>query len=537
MFRRLVVASHRIARTKRILGSPSTIDFLTASIPTCKTLSSHLRPLIVTRMSSNNNNKRGSKNQGSSRNRGAKRDKKTHAWRRDFDKDDNDNDGDGDKNDATPHAGSYANPVMREQFGVVIDEALLKASNEADGDTAKAGDENSKKSKKKVAMLLGFLGTKYGGFQVNESQRTLQAEIELALFRCGMLSPSNFGFPFKYGWSSSARTDKGVHAAAQVCSCKIELDEDEWDGDLEAARQRLNDILPSDIQVMDMERVTRKFCAKTQRDRVRYQYMIPAFLLHPDWKGLLTSSNVDTSVTSREDGDLKRPVSDEDVKKLQEALDGYRSSDQSRKALKDALRRYEGTNYYHNFTRGLTPGQAQAQRYIISFVVQDPITVDNVEWIPTQVLGQSFLLHQIRKMIGVAVDIARGAAPLEFMDKALSKTQGMVLDVAPAQGLFLEMSYFEGYNERKRQQNQDLNDLDWTQDGPANRRWSAFRDVVRSHIVQEEREQGNFLQYIYRHELVFDCRKEYGLELETISSGNEEMKAKASNDIAEASKA
>jgi tRNA pseudouridine38-40 synthase len=335
------------------------------------------------------------------------------------------------------------------------------------------------------------------------------------LFRCGMLSSSNFGFPFKYGWSSSARTDKGVHAAAQVCSCKIELEEDEWTNDvgLDRARQRLNDQLPPDIQVLDMERVTRKFCAKTQRDRVRYQYMIPAFLLHPDWKGLLETNGIDMTVTSKERGDdLKKPIPNDDIRKLQSALAGYRSSEISRLALKRALRKYEGTQYYHNFTRGLSPGQAQAQRYIESFVVQDPVIMDNVEWIPTQVLGQSFLLHQIRKMIGVAVDVARGAAPLDLLDKALSKTHGMVLDVAPAQGLFLEMSYFGKYNIRKHQQNKELNDLDWTRNGPTNDRWSAFRSIVRQHIVREEIEQGNFLQFMYRHELIFQCWKVYGVE-------------------------
>ncbi|KAG7358313.1 tRNA pseudouridine synthase A [Nitzschia inconspicua] len=499
-------------------------------------------------MSSNNNNQKNhnkkrpnnNKYQGGSR---SKKDKKaTNTWRRDFKNNSGDDNEDG-KNSTTPHAGSFANPAMREQFGVVIDEELLNMSknndkDEADtsqtnnGDDNDNNDTNDKKPKKKVAMLLGFLGTNYGGFQVNEGQRTLQAEIELALLRCGMLSASNFGFPFKYGWSSSARTDKGVHAAAQVCSCKVELDENEWNEEhLEQARRRLNEALPSDIRVLDMDRVTRKFCAKTQRDRVRYQYMIPAFLLHSDWKGLLTENNVDMSVTCRDDGgDLKRPINDDDIKKLQQSLEGYRSTDESRKALKDALRRYEGTNFYHNFTRGLTPGQAQAQRYIESFIVQDPIVVENVEWIPTQVLGQSFLLHQIRKMIGVAVDVARGAIPLSIMDNALSKTHAMVIDVAPAQGLFLEMSYFGGYNTRKKQQNQDLNDLDWIRDGPANDRWSAFRDVVRSHIVQEEREQGNFLQYIYRHELVFDVRKEYGLDGNISTDATEHVTSNTENE-------
>ena len=45
-----------------------------------------------------------------------------------------------------------------------------------------------------------------------------------------------------------------------------------------------------------------------------------------------------------------------------------------------------------------------------------------LEWIPTQVVGQSFLLHQIRKMTSLAIDVARGCASLETIQQALSPT-------------------------------------------------------------------------------------------------------------------
>jgi tRNA pseudouridine(38-40) synthase len=422
---------------------------------------------------------------------------KNQTWRRN-----NYDNNDDSRNNESPNGGSFANPDMREQFGVTVEE--LNENQEAE-------EEGRKKVKKKVAFLVGFLGTKYGGFQINPGQRSLQAEIELALFRCGMISLNNFGFAHKYGWSNSARTDKGVHAAAQVCSCKIELPSEEWElsDNLETARQRLDAKLPSDVTILDMERVTRSFCAKTQRDRVRYQYMVPSFLLHPDWIGVLKEQGVDLS-NPNERLDNKRPMSEEEAKKVQSALKGYRSSHESRKLLQDALRKYEGTNFFHNFTKGLSPGQASARRFIECFRVQDRVVVNDVEWIPTQVLGQSFLLHQIRKMIGVAIDVARGAVPLETMDKALSEKDSMIVNVAPAQGLFLEMSYFTGYNRRK-EQSKDLNDLDWDKDGPAKERWIAFRDIIRRHIFEEEQEQATFVQYMFQQDLVFDCRKSYGV--------------------------
>ena len=295
-----------------------------------------------------------------------------------------------------------------------------------------------------------------------------------------------------------------VHACAQVCSVKIELPEKEWENTLpkndrlNGPREILNSNLPSDIRVLDMVRTTRNFCAKTQRDRVRYQYMVPSFLLHNDWRGIMEKQGIDTTKGRKALGNSKTPLTTEEAEKVYAVLREYRSTEENRNLLQAALDKYQGTNFYHNFTKGLKPGQASAQRFIENFKAQDPVIVDGIEWIPTQVLGQSFLLHQIRKMICVAIDVARGAAPLEFMDKALDKTQSMALHVAPAQGLFLEMSYFGGYNRRKGQQpNHDLTDIDWTQDGPAKDRWSAFRDEVRSHICREDKNQLNFVQYLY----------------------------------------
>jgi hypothetical protein len=114
-------------------------------------------------------------------------------------------------------------------------------------------------------------------------------------------------------------------------------------------------------------------------------------------------------------------------------------------------------------------------------------------------------------MISVAIDVARGAAPLEFMDKALSKEEIVNINVAPAQGLFLEMSYFGGYNRRKSQ-NKELSNLDWNVEGPAHKRWKEFRDVVRHHIVQEEIDQGNFVQYMYNQEYIYAQQRMYGLK-------------------------
>jgi tRNA pseudouridine(38-40) synthase len=400
----------------------------------------------------------------------------------------------------TPHEGSFACLALREQFQVAVptfeDSAAMKIP------------------KRKVAMLLGYTGTKYAGFQMNARQRTIHAQVELALYQCQYLSQTNFGFPHKYSWSNSARTDKGVHACAQVVSCKLEILPQ--DDDLPAARQAINAHLPEDIRVLDIVKVSRAFCAKTQRDRARYTYMIPSFLLYNNREEL---QKLFTSVlgpnTTRNGRSPRDPLSVEEMQQLSSTLYKFRATPHDVTRLREALEQYEGTFSFHNFTSKKSADDANARRFIISFQTQAPIIMEGgLEWIPTQVVGQSFLLHQIRKMASLAIDVARGCATLETIHHALSPTNSsMNLNLAPAQGLFLDMSIFEGYNRRKT--NAHLENLDWITDEstPAVQRWKDFREnVVMKHVGTEEVEQGNFIKYLYVQEYVYDYKNQYKIK-------------------------
>lgn len=413
----------------------------------------------------------------------------------------------GDHRDKEPHLGSYANPAQRQLFNVELPE---------EEDDAVANT----RSKRKVAFLLGYLGTNYTGFQINPGQQTLQGEFELALLRCHLLRRSNFGHPFKYGWSTSGRTDKGVHACAQVTSAKIELLPDQTLGDV---RDALNGVLPADFRVLDVKRTTRNFCAHTQRDRVRYQYMIPSFVFCDIAK--LRSVFEEVGATEN-DRPLSDPLSPEELTQVAAQLRGYRASASQLDLLRQALQCYHGTHSFHNYTRGVKASEARAARFIEYFRVEDPIVFDDgTEWIPTQVLGQSFLLHQIRKMVCMAMDVTRGAAPLETLTRGLSKSSDIRISPAPAQGLYLDMSFYNGYNRRSQQSNPDLPDLDWTQeDSEEFKLWKEFRNgVVMKHVVEEEAREGNFIKHLFVQEFGFDYHEYYQLEGERRFPKSEKM--------------
>jgi tRNA pseudouridine38-40 synthase len=416
------------------------------------------------------------------------------------------------------HKGSYADPEQRQLFSI----AWPPETNDL---------PEEKRSKKKVAILLGYVGTNYGGFQINPGVRSIQAELELALWKVGLLRQENFGYPHKYSWSTSGRTDKGVHAAAQTVSLRIEWPNDDTPATDEtvADMQRqaaallplLNAALPEDIRVLDLVRTSRPFVAKTQRDRVRYRYMIPSFcLMEPAALQQLFQETITPPPTTATTGPLHKrtwPTDPSELQRFHRRVASYRLSLAQRENLHQTLRQYVGTHSFHNFTRRCRAGEPRAQRYILGFRVDDPVlltaaaedgaaTTDDaatLEWIPTTVTGQSFLLNQIRKMIHCAVEVARGARPSTFLADYLQGPELLKpLYPAPAQGLFLDMSIYESYNTKVARLGHPTPRIDWFLRGTAaQERWRDFRDTVLvPHVAAEELAQGNFVQYMYRLE-------------------------------------
>jgi len=55
------------------------------------------------------------------------------------------------------------------------------------------------------------------------------------------------------------------------------------------------------------------------------------------------------------------------------------------------------------------PNDACANRYIISFDCSAPFEINGEQFVRTTVVGQSFMLHQIRKLIAMMLGVIRGA--------------------------------------------------------------------------------------------------------------------------------
>ena len=70
-----------------------------------------------------------------------------------------------------------------------------------------------------------------------------------------------------------------------------------------------------------------------------------------------------------------------------------------------------------------------------------------MEFAIIKIKGQSFMLHQIRKMIGMTIAVVRGHASLEVIHQSWDALR---IDIprAPGLGLMLDEIHFERYNKR-----------------------------------------------------------------------------------------
>ena len=164
----------------------------------------------------------------------------------------------------------------------------------------------------------------------------------------------------------------------------------------------------------------RNLHAKTACDSRVYEYLLPSYTLMPRKPVDLSKFDVQPEQKFIE---LPAPTPEEMAQKR-----AYRISDDQLAHVQSILEAFVGTHNFHNYTIGRHYKDKASNRYIMSFKVKSPSTlifseiwsqaqinftlftliiqvdrpqyVDNTEWLSLKVHGQSFMLHQIRKMVG-----------------------------------------------------------------------------------------------------------------------------------------
>ncbi|KAK4180184.1 pseudouridine synthase [Triangularia setosa] len=411
-------------------------------------------------------------------------------------------------------------------------------------DEIKAED---RRPKRKVAVLIGYAGTGYHGIQINHKEKTIEGDIFAAFVAAGAISKANADDPKKSSLVRCARTDKGVHAAGNVLSLKLIVED-------ENIVDQINSHLPEQIRIWGIQRTVNAFSCYQSCDSRWYEYLMPSYSLLPPQpqsflgkkisesakeKGVLeehlerlddvkgfweqveknyiepilaklgaeiraevlrklqdstdkelaedrlptkndqedgskeVSAGIDVEMPDAVQDQAEKPAEEvkptDDAPKEQKtekelspvdaavrdikaayvaAKRRYRITPARIERLQQALNLYLGTHNYHNYTVMKSFKDASAKRHIKSFEANTtPIQIGDTEWLSLKVHGQSFMMHQIRKMVAMAVMVVRCGAPLDLIKESYSPRR-ISIPKAPGLGLMLERPMFTEYNKR-----------------------------------------------------------------------------------------
>ncbi|PAA49516.1 hypothetical protein BOX15_Mlig025435g1 [Macrostomum lignano] len=291
---------------------------------------------------------------------------------------------------------------------------------------------------KKAILMLMYSGSGYYGMQRNTGFDTIEGALFDSLLAGGHITEEEYLSPGKLQFQRASKTDKGVSALAQVVSMKLNL------SDADSLKADVNSRLPTQIRLLDVFRTTKNFNCKARVNHREYAYICPSYAF----------------------ASKSRPI---DIT--------YRIDSTQLELLRSCLSRYKGTKNYYNFTSGRPPGDASCNRYIIDFTVGEPFEYRDAEFVELRVRGQSFMLHQIRKMVGLAIAIVKGYCRLEAMD-AVFTYKRMDVPKAPGLGLLLNKIHYGAYNEKYAAE-LGYSTVDWD-------RFEAERSEFKSsHILPE----------------------------------------------------
>jgi tRNA pseudouridine38-40 synthase len=240
-------------------------------------------------------------------------------------------------------------------------------------------------------LTIEYAGTRYSGWQIQKNARTVQGEIDAAVRK--LAGGKTFEL---YG---SGRTDAGVHALAQVAHLDVATPLPP-----ETLRRRINDELPSDINILRVETATHRFHARHSALARSYLYQI-ATRRTAFGKALVWW--------------VRDPID----------LDHVRGAAALMTGLQD----------FRSFTED-DPEETSTK------VLVDRIDVGpSGDLILIRIEGSHFIWKMVRRIVGVLAAVGTGALSPADVRRFMSVKSGTPAKLtAPASGLFLERVFYDG---------------------------------------------------------------------------------------------
>lgn len=240
-------------------------------------------------------------------------------------------------------------------------------------------------------VFLEYEGTRYSGWQMQKNARTVQGTLLTAAEQIIKDAKADF--------QGCGRTDSGVHAVSYVAHLDVKTMLAP-----EIIKLKLNDKLPHDISILEVEKADPRFHARHDVVSRSYIYQISK---------------------------RRTAFGKSYVWWIKDKLDFAR--------MESAAKHFIGMHDY------------------VSFADQDPsekstkVLIENVELkedgdlILIRITGSHFLWKMVRRMVGVLAEIGRGKKSgkdlISYLDK---RTNEPAKFTAPPSGLFLEQILYKG---------------------------------------------------------------------------------------------
>lgn len=246
-------------------------------------------------------------------------------------------------------------------------------------------------------LYIEYEGTRYSGWQMQKNAKSVQGKLYEAAEKIFMSKHSRFKDE-RLEIYGSGRTDAGVHALCQVAhlEAKTMLAP-------EIIRMKLNDELPADINVIEVEKAPQKFHARHDTKSRSYLYQI-----------------------SRRRAAFGKPF----VWWIKDELNFQ--------IMEKASKHFIGMRDYVSFA------DKDMEEKSTKVLIKDIQLKEEGDLILIRIVGSHFLWKQVRRMVGVLAEIGRGKLTekdLVYFLEHESPTPAKF--TAPPSGLFLERIYYK----------------------------------------------------------------------------------------------
>ena len=240
-------------------------------------------------------------------------------------------------------------------------------------------------------LFIEYEGTRYSGWQRQENAKTIQGSIVQA-------AREIFGDDY-LDFQGSGRTDSGVHALCQVAHLDVKTVLAP-----EIIRMKLNDMLPHDITILEVEKTNKEFHARHDTTSRSYVYQISrrrtAFGKNFVWW-------------------------------IKDKLDFN--------TMESASKYFIGMNNFASFSDD-DPDDKSTK------VLIDDIQIkEEGDLILIRIIGSHFIWKMVRRIVGILAEVGRGRkSENDILFYLNNKTNEPAKFTAPPSGLFLEKVTYKG---------------------------------------------------------------------------------------------